>query len=50
MKMFSNTTINSKYWQVVVFPTMSVYSEQKHTAVNVEWLFWSYTAIFNKNA
>lgn len=32
-------------WQVVLFPTVSVYNEASHTVVNLEWLFWLVTII-----
>ena len=39
------------WWQIVLLPTISIMNNiQKHdpyTAVNVEWLFWSFTTIIN---
>lgn len=44
-------TRKSHWWQVVLFPTVSIMNNiQKHdpyVAVNVEYLFWSVTTIFN---
>lgn len=46
-----NTLPNAKshWWQVVLFPTISVMNNiQKHdpyVAFNFEWLFWSFTTI-----
>lgn len=38
------------YWQCVFIPTVSAYyssydGENKHLAVNAEWLFWSTTIL-----
>ncbi len=42
-------TFKSHWWQIVVFPTMSIMNNiQKHdpyVAFNFEWLFWSFTTI-----
>lgn len=42
---------NSHWWQVVLFPTMSMMNNiQKHDpyiALNIEWLFWSFTIIIS---
>jgi hypothetical protein len=48
-----NTLPNSKdhWWQVVLFPTVSIMNNiQKHDpyiAINIEYLFWSFTTILN---
>jgi hypothetical protein len=41
-----------KFWQIVLFPTVSVYSSyavEKHYSINVEWLFWTFTTIILTN-
>ena len=49
-----NTLPNKKdhWWQIVLFPTISIMNNiQKHNpyvAVNLEWLFWSFTTIIKK--
>jgi hypothetical protein len=48
-----NTLPSSKdhWWQVVLFPTVSIMNNiQKHdpyVAINIEYLFWSFTTIVN---
>jgi hypothetical protein len=46
-------TKNSHWWQVVILPTLSVMNNiQKHdpyVAINLEWLFWSFTTIVSKH-
>ena len=42
------------YWQCVFIPTMSAYfssydGENKHLAMNFEWLFWSLTILIYTN-
>ena len=47
-----NTMPNKKdgFWQVVLIPTISVLNgverRDPYTAVNFEWLFWSFSLIF----
>lgn len=49
-----NTLPNKKdhWWQIVVLPTISIMNNiQKHdpyVAINLEWLFWSFTTIIKK--
>ena len=49
-----NTLPNTKdhWWQVVLLPTVSIMNNiQKHdpyVAINLEWLFWSFTTIVKK--
>lgn len=42
-----------KFWQVVLIPTVSVLNSiekrDKYVAINVEWLFWSFTTIISYN-
>lgn len=45
---------STNYWQCVFFPTLSAYyacydGENKHLAVNAEWLFWSMTLLIYTN-
>lgn len=40
---------DKKFWQTVLFPTASVYSETGHKAINLEWLFWLVTIIIESN-
>lgn len=48
-----NTVPNekSKWWQIVMLPTISVMNNiQKndpYVAINFEWLFWSFTTILS---
>ena len=48
-----NTLPNKKdhWWQVVLLPTVSIMNNiQKfdpYVAINVEWLFWSFTTIIS---
>lgn len=40
-----------KFWQVVLLPTVSVYSntsQEKHYSINLEWLFWTMTFLIFK--
>jgi hypothetical protein len=46
-------TIPSKrdhFWQIVLIPTISVLNsistDDKYIALNLEWLFWSFTILF----
>lgn len=38
------------FWQIVLVPTISMLNSihvgDKYFAVNLEWLFWSFTTIF----
>lgn len=47
--LLTSTLPGNRPWQVVVFPTVSVYNEESHTVVNLEWLFWLITIINVKN-
>lgn len=45
---------NIDYWQCVFIPTVSAYfssydGEDKHLAINFEWLFWSTTILMYNN-
>jgi hypothetical protein len=48
-----NTLPSTKdhFWQVVIFPTISVLknidAHDQYTAINFEWLFWSFTIMIN---
>lgn len=47
-----NTLPTSKdyWWQVVLFPTISIFNrvdKMSYLAVNLEYLFWSFTVIIN---
>lgn len=48
-----NTLPNKKddFWQIVLIPTVSVLNNierrDKYVAINVEWLFWSFTTIIS---
>lgn len=39
------------FWQIVLIPTISVLNnierKDKYVAINVEWLFWSFTTIIS---
>lgn len=57
LKLATFNTFPSKkdsYWQVVLIPTVSVLNsisrDDKYIAVNFEWLFWSFTTIFENDA
>lgn len=39
----------NQFWQTVILPTASVYSEAGHTAINLEWLFWLVTIIIERD-
>jgi len=46
-------TIPSKrdhFWQIVLIPTISIVNsintDDKYVAISTEWLFWSFTTIF----
>jgi hypothetical protein len=52
VKMYNTLpTSKSHWWQVVLFPTVSIMNNiQKHdpyVALNIEWLFWSFTTIIS---
>lgn len=49
-------TIPSKkdhFWQIVLIPTISVLNsistDDKYVALNLEWLFWSFTILFEND-
>jgi hypothetical protein len=40
------------FWQCVLIPTVAVYhsyDDEKHVAINLEWLFWSATILIYTN-
>lgn len=40
-----------RFWQVVLLPTVSVYSsvsQERHYSINLEWLFWTMTFLIFK--
>jgi hypothetical protein len=43
---------NRQYWQIVFMPTVSMYhshDDEKHVAINLEWLFWIATVLIYTN-
>jgi hypothetical protein len=44
-------TKKDSWWQIVLLPTVSILNSinknDPYVAVNVEWLFWSYTTIIS---
>jgi hypothetical protein len=44
-----STTPKDGWWQIVFIPTVTMYSnaygDEKHVAINFEWLFWSLTIL-----
>lgn len=48
-KTFNNTAPSQEreFWQIVILPTICIYrcDVERYTAINLEWLFWSYTSI-----
>lgn len=41
-----------RFWQVVLLPTVSVYSsvsKERHYSINLEWLFWTMTLLISND-
>ena len=48
LSMSTHPKKDTNYWQVVLFPTVSIYKtveDEGHIAVNLEWLFWNITIL-----
>jgi hypothetical protein len=43
-----NTLPNNgkNFWQIVIFPNICLYRGKDSTAINFEWLFWSFTTVW----
>lgn len=55
LKLFNTLpTKRDKFFQIVLIPTVSVLNsmsrDDKYIAINLEWLFWSFTTIFEYDA
>lgn len=55
LKLFNTLpTKRDKFFQIVLIPTVSVLNsmsrDDKYVAINFEWLFWSFTTIFEYDA
>lgn len=51
LKMSTFPVKSKNYWQVVVFPTISLYTseyKERHISINFEWLFWTGTILLSK--
>ena len=46
-------TKRDHFWQIVLIPTISVLNsintDDKYIALNLEWLFWSFTILFEND-
>lgn len=55
LKLFNTLpTKRDKFFQIVLIPTVSVLNsiseEDRYIAINFEWLFWSFTTIFEHDS
>lgn len=51
LKMSTFPVKSKEFWQVVVFPTISLYTseyKERHISINCEWLFWTITVLISK--